>query len=115
MKSALLIFVLITVTGLSRASEYDNLDTRYKKLVNAAFYRPCSEALASDNAGEVLMMAMLLNDRETTLAYDDNTMKNKAKELVRACDIFLDSSLYDIATYHGIGQQPAGLDQLNRK
>nr|MDT0253657.1 hypothetical protein [Endozoicomonas sp.] len=61
---------VLTVSGFSEASEYDNLEPRYKKLVNVAFYKPCSEALESENAGEVLVMVMSLNDRETTLSYE---------------------------------------------
>ncbi|MFK0573042.1 hypothetical protein [Endozoicomonas sp.] len=111
----MLMSVVLTVTGFAEVSEYDNLEPHYKNLVNAAFYRTCREALARENAGEVLVIAMLLNDREATLAYNNNAMENKKKELVRACDIFPDPTLYDIATYHGIGQQPERLDQLNRK
>lgn len=55
-----------------------------KKLVNAAFYNPCREALSSENGREILMVATLLNDGESVLSASDKPLeyKNKAMKLL---------------------------------
>lgn len=88
---------VLTVSGFSEASEYDALPKETKKLVNAAFYMSCKDALESENADEILLTAMLLNDRETTLAYSDKTLAEKKKTIIKLCEITPDTNLYDIA------------------
>ena len=51
MRVALLMVMsgVLTVSGFSRAGDYEALEPHMKKLVNAAFYQPCRKALASEN------------------------------------------------------------------
>ena len=88
---------VLTVSGFSEASGYEALEPRIKKLVNAAFYKPCKEALESENGSEILLTAMLLNDREKTLAYSDKALKEKKNTIIKTCEIFPGSNLYNIA------------------
>ena len=99
MRAVLLMVIscVLTGSGFSEASEYDALPKQTKKLVNAAFYMNCKDALESENADEILLVAMLLNDRETTLAYSDKELAEKKKTIIKLFEIASDSNLYDIS------------------
>ena len=87
------------IAGTAMASDYENLDPHIKRLVNAAFYQPCREALESDLGNEILLTALLLNNRESTLAYSDEELAEKRSNVIRACQLFPDSNLYDLAKH----------------
>lgn len=99
MKAVLLMVMsgVLTVSGFSRAGDYEALDPHMKKLVNAAFYKPCREALLSENGREILMVAMLLNDRESVLSSSDKDLEYKKKSIINACEKIPMANLYDIA------------------
>lgn len=88
---------VLTVSGFSRAGDYEALEPHMKKLVNAAFYQPCRKALASENGREILMVAMLLNDRESVLSASDKQLEYKEKAIKNACKVLPMASLYDVA------------------
>ena len=88
---------VLIVSGFSRAGDYEALEPHIKKLVNAAFYQPCRKALASENGREILMVAMLLNDRESVLSASDKQLEYKKTAIINACKAIPMANLYDIA------------------
>jgi hypothetical protein len=87
--------------GFSRALAFDieKFDPKTQRLVFHAIETECGKVLKMEQAGSILLTAMMLNDKDGISKLDKEEKQDKANQIVTTCNTFPKQTFFNLSSY----------------